>query len=45
MALKTDKPAEGESLNGFLRRLADLNAYAHIGEFLCNRCADPTYLT
>lgn len=34
MAFRTDSPKDGESLYGFLRRLANLNAYAHISEFL-----------
>lgn len=34
MRLRTSDPLPCESLTGFLRRLADLNAYKHVGAFL-----------
>ena len=34
MNLRSTTPEDGESLLGFLRRLAAMNAYAHLGDFL-----------
>ncbi len=34
MKLRSTTPEDGESLLGFLRRLAAMNAYAHLGDFL-----------